>query len=860
MSSTARQLYCWAALVALAVLSAASLRSALCVAPGSSVFIIPNDALYPTNVALDSAGNVYTTNAINNTVVILHALTAVAPLSLKAELPDLTSPVNYPFGVALDSADNMYVADCGNSRVVVLAPLSSAVLPPGTELFSFTDNGTLSCPASVALDLAGNIYLSDVNNNRVVVLAAIDSSSPAPGSQLFSFDPTGDSYSGFDGPIWTALDAIGNLYVMDSYNGRVVVLAAISSATPGVELFSFFTYYSYEFSGAEGISVNPFTNNIYVADSGNNRVVVLAGIDSVSPPPGTQIAVLIDQTRRLQYPLGGMAFDSNNHLYVADDNDGRIAVLTDITAVSPMPDTEVANYQLPQHPFYDCYGLDLDAAGNGYVADPSQNTITVFASLQSANAGSYLYVFNNNNSFNGVVDVSLDKAGNLYAADENNARVVVLAAITSATPGALLHAFQLPPGSLPHNIAFDLLDNFYVTDTATGNITVFSALTSSIPGAVLSVFTDVTTPFGSSSIRGIALDATQNVYVCDYTNGRLVVLAALDSGLPAGTELFSFTGPAQSSFDTVAGVTLDSQGRIYVANSQDHVTVLAAITSSTPGATLNVLYDDRLLITEAKDVVLDKAGNMYITDPNDGVVHVLAGLSNTGTALGDPQFTGFLGQSYQVHGLDGAVYSILSSASLQVNARFTFLLSGTCPTYANRSLPAAANCWSHPGSYFGAFGLRTSSGSWLRIDAGQAQAGFQAITMDGRDLLPASRQAELTGQPVVVQGDELTARLLDRHHMIVSHGIFSLALDNSDRFMNLAEVRITSWSALVDEVRPHGLLGQSWRRRPAGQRRQDLAEVEGAVDDYLDLDGDILGNNNLFSRFRSAPKVSMGMS
>jgi len=68
------------------------------------------------------------------------------------------------------------------------------------------------------------------------------------------------------------------------------------------------------------------------------------------------------------------------------------------------------------------------------------------------------------------------------------------------------------------------------------------------------------------------------------------------------------------------------------------------------------------------------------------------------SVTGDPSFVGLLGQKYQVHGMDGAVYNLISDIHLQVNSRFVFLSSGRCPIIDG--LPAA-NCYSHPGSYLG---------------------------------------------------------------------------------------------------------------------------------------------------------------
>ena len=71
----------------------------------------------------------------------------------------------------------------------------------------------------------------------------------------------------------------------------------------------------------------------------------------------------------------------------------------------------------------------------------------------------------------------------------------------------------------------------------------------------------------------------------------------------------------------------------------------------------------------------------------------------TNTAvLGDPQFVGLRGQSYQVHGMDGAIYNLISDKNLQVNSRFVFLTEGQCPIIDG---VVDTNCWSHPGSYIG---------------------------------------------------------------------------------------------------------------------------------------------------------------
>ena len=110
----------------------------------------------PDGVAVDTAGNVYVTDATNARVVKL-----AAGSSTQTVLP--FTGLNDPHGVAVDTAGNLYVTDRDNNRVLKLAAGSSTqtVLP-------FTG---LAKPTGVAVDAAGNLYVTDMDN-RVVKLSA----------------------------------------------------------------------------------------------------------------------------------------------------------------------------------------------------------------------------------------------------------------------------------------------------------------------------------------------------------------------------------------------------------------------------------------------------------------------------------------------------------------------------------------------------------------------------------------------------------------------------------------------------------------------------------------------------------------
>ena len=209
---------------------------------------------------------------------------------------------------------------------------------------------------------------------------------------------------------------------------------------------------------------------------------------------------------------------------------------------------------------------------------------------------------------------------------------------------------------------------------------------------------------------------------------------------------------------------------------------------------------------------------------------------------GDPQFVGLRGQSFQVHGLDGAVYNLITDASLQLNARFAFLDGPRpCPVMPSTGKRSSA-CWSHPGSYLSELGLQTIGGSKLLLVSGSAASGFASILLDGRPLTAgASAKLEfgstgLTGSVSVDNSHELTLKA----------GHFHLVIENNDGFVNLRQVSVASsaWSKLAS----HGLLGQTWQNKRYSGR---VKEIEGDVEDYVVSEDHVYGVGFVFNRYES---------
>ena len=405
---------------------------------------------------------------------------------------------------------------------------------------------------------------------------------------------------------------------------------------------------------------------------------------------------------------------------------------------------------------------------------------------------------------------------NLYWTALSSSSVFVLLANGSAA-GTLSNAHFVQPYSL----AFSSTGTLYVGDLYGGVAGPGLLIAISPAGQTLFVVDNTFDGFVLDFPSSIAVDSVGNIYVVDQDNGRVVILTSAGSvlgsmygagaGNAAGNAFFSRDG-----FVFPYGVALDPRG-YYI----------------------------------------------YVSDGAAGNVVQLAGLvaaPAVGATLGDPQFYGFLGQSYQVHGLDGQVYSVISDALVQINARFRFLEHrGECVTQDHiqlakhhhtsaltnqRRLSAPIQCWSHPGSYLGELSVQTAQGVRLVLVPGSAKQGFVRV-----GLTAGQHNEEVAIDRVEPHSwRDLTVTRESSHHIQMQVGVFRLQLSSSDGFLNLDQVEVTDWDRLTNELRSHGLLGQTWQK-PAQGTEGAVKGIEGDVDDYAQQGGELFGVDNAYNRF-----------
>lgn len=244
--------------------------------------------------------------------------------------------------VAVDTIGNVYIADFANNRIrkVDTNGVITTIAGNGTAGFS-GDGGSatianLNGPYGVAVDLAGNIYIADNGNNRIrkVSVSGIITTVAGNGSPTFSGDG-GPATSAGGTAIRVAVDAIGNIYIVDINNARIRKVNTSGTITTLAGTGT------HGFNGDGGSATSAQLNspasvavaagNIYIADKNNNRIrkVDSNGIITTVAGIGTQ-GYSGDfgpaTSAELATPLH-VAVDATGNIYIADFTNQRVRLV-----------------------------------------------------------------------------------------------------------------------------------------------------------------------------------------------------------------------------------------------------------------------------------------------------------------------------------------------------------------------------------------------------------------------------------------------------------------------------------------------------------------------------------------------------
>ncbi len=265
--------------------------------------------------------------------------------------------LNTPSGVVLDSAGNLYIADTSNNVIRKVAPATNSTgqtITTVVGLNSYTGNtfngdggsatlAALSKPSAMLYDSAGNFYIADTNNNairRVDHLTGIISTVAGTGNPtgLYGGDNGPATKATLNHPVGIALDASGNLYIADTGNNVIRKVTYPSGTITTVAGNGNFGY------GGDGSKATFATlghpkgvvvdsaGNIYISDSLNNRIRIVTANGTINTIAGTgAVGWTGDNGPALSATLNSPAqisMDAKGNIYVADTSNNVIRLLT----------------------------------------------------------------------------------------------------------------------------------------------------------------------------------------------------------------------------------------------------------------------------------------------------------------------------------------------------------------------------------------------------------------------------------------------------------------------------------------------------------------------------------------------------
>jgi hypothetical protein len=243
----------------------------------------------------------------------------------------LLAEFSYPVGVVVDLANNLYVADQGFDLIRKISPLGEVSTIAGTGAAGFGNaNGTLAVfdgPTDLAIDSNDNLYVADIFNHRIRKITPDGLVSTFAGSTRGFSDGTSVAAK-FNSPSGLTIDQAGNLYVCDSGNNRIrkITPDGIVSTIAGSGNSSFVDGVgtSASFSNPADITFDN-SGNLYVSDLLNHRIRKIAPSGMVTTVAGSISGFSdgIGTSAKFNRPRG-LAIDEHDNLYVADEDNNRI--------------------------------------------------------------------------------------------------------------------------------------------------------------------------------------------------------------------------------------------------------------------------------------------------------------------------------------------------------------------------------------------------------------------------------------------------------------------------------------------------------------------------------------------------------
>ncbi|HEY2016248.1 MAG TPA: hypothetical protein VGH38_22245, partial [Bryobacteraceae bacterium] len=495
---------------------------------------------HPSDVAVDSSGNVYIADTANarirqlTTAGVINTVAGNGTIGFSGDGAAATSAALLaPLGLAVDSSGNLFIVENGDSRIRKMDTkgIISTIAGNGTAGFSGDGSAALKAqmnsPTGIAVDSSGNLFIADFLNLRIRKMDSSGNISSVAGNGVLSFSGDGGPAlsAQMNLPQGVAVDSAGNIYVADTTNnvvrkvaknGTIVTVAGNASAGSNGDGSA---ATSAQLNGPEGLAVDK-AGNLYIADTLNAKIRMVSTSGTISTfagngTPGFGGDNAAAASAQLNTPTS-VAVDPAGNLYIADFSNNRIRKVSTGGTITTVAGNGIPGYAGDGGPAVNAQlttprGIAVDAAGSLYIADTGNSAIRMvtLGGLISTLAGNGLADFSGDGSPASKAQVvtpatiAVDSVGNIFFSDGGaRVREIVYPSriiTTIAGTGTLGYSGDGGTGVLaqvnsPSGAAVDASGNLYIADTGNHAVRVLR-----FAGASLSIGSVVN---GASNVTG----------------------------------------------------------------------------------------------------------------------------------------------------------------------------------------------------------------------------------------------------------------------------------------------------------------------------------------------------------------------
>jgi mucin-19 len=742
----------------------------------------------PNSIAIDSKGNLFIADTGNNRIRkvgldgLIQTIAGTGVPGFSGDGGDATAArLNAPAGIAIDSSGNVLIADFNNSCVREISVAGSITRIAGTGSFGSSGDGgpatsaLLSLPIDVKVDAIGNILIADYFDQRIrrVNSAGIISTVAGVGGNRFSGDGGLATSATLFGPAALAVDSAGDFLVADSGNNRVrevtvggVITTVLGNSVAGFNGDGPAALFAQSYV-AQDVAVDA-AGNVYVADTGNNRIRKLTPSGVVSTVAGNGVGGGGGDggpaTSALLNTPVSVTVDGVGNILISDSLNYRIRRVTPDGIISTVAGTGTSGFSGDGGPASVAQirpaGIATDAAGDLFIADTLNARVRMVnaSGVITTVAGNGLASFSGDGGsavaagLNNPSGVTTDAFGNLFIADSNNQRVrkVNNAGVISTFAGSGTAGFSgdddlatLAWLNNPKDVAVDANGNVFISDfTARVRMVDTTGVITTVAGNGIPGFSGDGGQATSAQVApsGIAVDGNGNLLIVGDNRVRKVTftnavgVSSLSGIFPfsgkQGTVLSAtisgslFTGASSVSFSgtgvtgSVGSGATATNLPVTITIAADAVPGLRLVNVTTPAGTSSGFSG----FTVSNVVVRPLLASI---SPSKGIIGTSFSAAINGTAL-----TGATGVSFSGSGVTAAILSGGTDSTLPI----------TITVASNASLDLRTFTVTTPGGTSPAFnGFTVVRPTITGISPSTGTVGFSiAATINGSNLSGAS--------------------------------------------------------------------------------------------------------------------------